>query len=183
MCWSAGFPVISTVRPDESGSSRACCWREEYFIVARGSITTLADVWSCEPHVLWLTFTEKVALMCRVRVRPNPKPHLAPDPTEGETPTWIFPLKSINIACNRWHSPLLSTDTRFELRTSISILETMITSEAVRNAGFIPNNASDQSSQWPRALAPTQKELLRFSRAWPVLVISFYWTLRTPPSC
>lgn len=27
---------------------------------------------------------------------------------------------------------------------------------------LISNNTSDQSSQWPRALAPTQKELFRF---------------------
>lgn len=195
MCWPASFPVISTV-------CRVARWI--------GVLEDLLPAWGIFYFRAWIHHyphwrlerwaTHAVADLYRKSGSdgqghvPLLQTHLAPDPTEGETPTWIiFPVKSINIACNHWHSPfprhrvcssaLLSTDTCFELRSSISILETMITSEAFRNTGFIPNNASDQSSQWPRTLASTQKELLRFSWAWPVLVISFYWTLRTPPSC
>lgn len=99
------------------------------------------------------------------------KVYLAPDPTEGEALTWIiFWQKPINIVCNHWHSlfpcrrvrhfsPLTCT-----LGHDLPFLfwKQWIESEAFRNMALISNNTSDQSSQWPRALAPTQKELFRF---------------------
>lgn len=57
-----------------------------------------------EPHILWLTFTEKSGSdgqghMLLLKV------YLAPDPTEEEALTWIiFWQKPINIVCNHWHS-------------------------------------------------------------------------------
>lgn len=102
MCWPASFPVISQSGewPDESGSSRDCCWREEYFILGRGSITTLTDIWSDGATHAVADLYRKSGSDGQGHV-PLLQTHLAPDPT------WIiFPVKSINIACNRWHSPI-----------------------------------------------------------------------------
>lgn len=127
MCWPASFPVSSTVW-------RVAGWigvLEDlllawgiFIILGRGSITTLTDVWSSGATHAVADLYRKSGSDGQGHV-PLLQTHLAPDPTEGETPTWIiFPVKSINIACNRWHSPFppssrlarLSTDTRFELR-------------------------------------------------------------------
>lgn len=108
MCWPASFPVSSTVW-------RVAGWigvLEDlllawgiFIILGHGSITTLTDVWSSGATHAVADLYRKSGSDGQGHV-PLLQTHLAPDPTEGETPTWIiFPVKSINIACNRWHSP------------------------------------------------------------------------------